>query len=59
METLVDPKQPEEVSRGFVGGGAALPLPVCSVEVVALGKESPFTHVEGLSDRIEVEEAAS
>ena len=52
METLVDPKQPEEVSRGLVGGGAALPLPVGCVEVVALGKESPFAHVEGLSDRI-------
>ena len=52
METLVDPKQPEKVSRGVVGGGTALPLPVCCVEVVALGKESPFTHVKGLSDRI-------
>ena len=52
METLMDPKQPEEVSWWFIGGGTALPLPICSVEVVALGEESPFTHVEGLSDRI-------
>ena len=59
METLVDPEQPEEVSRRLVGGGAALPLPVGSIEVVALGKESTFTHVEGLGDCIEVEEAAS
>ena len=58
VKPLMDTKQPEEVCRRGVGGGASLALPESSVEVVAFADNSAFAGVKRLGNGFKVNEAA-
>ena len=59
VETLVDPKQPQEVGWRLVGGGASFTLPVRRVEVVALGQDCALPNIKRLGKGVQVQEPAS
>ena len=59
VETLMNAKKPQQVSRGLVGGGATFSFPEGGTKVVAFGEDCPLADVEAVGDGVEVKETAS
>ena len=58
VETLVDPKEAEQVGWHLVSGGAALPFPKESVEVVRLAQDSALPDIERLAEGLQVNQTS-
>ena len=58
MKTLVYSKQAEEVGWTLFCGGASFALPKERVEVVSFTQHCAFTHIEALSNRLQMEKPA-
>ena len=59
VETLMDAKKTQKVSRGLVRGGATFPFPEGSAKVVAFGEDCPLTDVVAVGDDVKMKETTS
>ena len=58
VESLMRPKQSEEVCGWRVAYGASFPLPECCVEIITFAKDGALSHIGSLDDVVQMEEAS-